>query len=58
MQDGKEPKEGMMLMLSTPSGQQFPAKIAKLTKDNVTIDLNHPLAGKSLIFKIKIVEMK
>lgn len=55
--DGSKPKEGMTLLLSTPSGQKFPAKIAKITKTNVTLDLNHPLAGKTLIFKIKIVEI-
>lgn len=52
-----EPKAGMMLMLSTPDGQQFPAKIDSVTKDKVVIDLNHPLAGKKLIFKIKILEI-
>jgi peptidylprolyl isomerase len=55
---GQEPKEGLMLMLSTPDGHQIPAKISKLTKDKVTIDLNHPLAGKRLIFKIKLLSIK
>ncbi|MEK6850605.1 MAG: peptidylprolyl isomerase [Nanoarchaeota archaeon] len=53
--DGGKPEEGMALLLSTPSGQKFPAKIAKITKTNVTLDLNHPLAGKTLIFKIKLI---
>ncbi|MEK7678906.1 MAG: peptidylprolyl isomerase, partial [Deltaproteobacteria bacterium] len=43
-----EPKEGMMLGLSLPTGQQVPAKITKVETDNITIDLNHPLAGKTL----------
>ena len=53
----QEPKEGMVLVLQAPTGQQMPAKIIKVTKKGVTIDLNHPLAGKKLNFKLKIVEI-
>ena len=52
-----EPKEGMMVAVGTPDGQQFPAKIVKVEKDFVSLDLNHPLAGKKLIFKIKVLEI-
>jgi len=53
----QEPKAGMMIFLGTPDGKQFPAKIVQVTKDKLKIDLNHPLAGKNLIFKIKILEI-
>lgn len=54
----KEPeaKAGMLLMVGTPDGRQFPAKIVEVDDKEVTIDLNHPLAGKVLIFKIKIFD--
>jgi FKBP-type peptidyl-prolyl cis-trans isomerase 2 len=53
----QEPKPGMMLALKTPDGKQFPAKITEVTDKEVTIDLNHPLAGKTLNFKVKIVDV-
>ena len=53
----QEPKEGMLLVMQAPDGRKVPVKIKKVTKENITIDLNHPLAGKKLIFKIKILEV-
>lgn len=53
----EEPKEGMILGFNAPNGQQFPATITKVTKDKITFDLNHPLAGKRLNFKIKVVKI-
>ena len=50
-----EPKEGMMLMMQAPTGQQIPARITKVAEDKVTIDINHPLAGKDLTFTVKVV---
>jgi FKBP-type peptidyl-prolyl cis-trans isomerase 2 len=53
-----EPKEGMFVSLRTPDGKEFSAKIIKVTPDKITLDFNHPLAGKRLNFKIKLVEIK
>ena len=51
-----EPKTGMVLALKTPDGKQFPARITEVNDTEITIDLNHPLAGKVLIFTIKLVD--
>ncbi len=53
--EGPEPKSGMILMAGLPNGMQVPVKIVAVDAESVSIDLNHPLAGKSLNFKIKIV---
>lgn len=49
---------GMTLMATMPTGMQVPVTITQMTKETVTIDLNHPLAGKVLNFKLKLVEIK
>lgn len=54
----KEAEEGMMIGVPLPNGQQVPAKITKITDKEVTIDMNHPMAGKVLVFKIKIVSIE
>lgn len=53
--EGEEPEEGMLLLMCLPDGQQMPAIITGVTDESVTIDLNHPLSGKTLNFKVKLV---
>jgi FKBP-type peptidyl-prolyl cis-trans isomerase 2 len=51
-----EIQEGMMLLVKTPDGQEIPAKVAEVGDEQVTLDMNHPLAGKALNFNIKVIE--
>jgi peptidylprolyl isomerase len=55
--DDQEPAVGMVLILATQTGDRIHATINKVKTDHVTLDLNHPLAGKALNFKIKILEI-
>ena len=53
-----EPKPGMGLMMGGgPGGSTRRAMITEVTKKHVVIDMNHPLAGKSLTFKIKLIKI-
>ena len=49
------PKPGSTLTLQAPTGQIIPAKVIDVKDDELTLDLNHPLADKTLNFKIEIV---
>jgi len=53
-----KPEAGMMLQANDKNGQVFPVKISEVKKDSVIMDLNHPLSGKTLFFKVKIVSIK
>ena len=52
-----DPKPGMVLGLNMPNGQKARATIVKVSGDKVTVDMNHPLAGKTLTFIIKIAKI-
>lgn len=40
------------------NGRPFSAKVLEIRKDGVLLDLNHPLAGKTLEFAIEVVEVR
>ncbi len=52
-----EIKQGTIIGIDIPGAGQIPATITKVTDSSVTLDLNPPLAGKTLNFKIKIVDV-
>ena len=53
----QEPKFGMVLVVGGPQGQEFPVVISKVEGNNVTLDFNHPLVGKNLVFDITLVRV-
>ncbi len=49
---------GMVLIIKLPTGKRYPARVIDIKDDSVKIDLNHPLAGKRLIFLITLVKVE
>ena len=52
-----EVHEGLQLQLNQTDGQPIPVVITKIENDQITLDANHPLAGKDLTFEIRLVEI-
>ena len=48
------PSVGMVLRGVNPDGHDFRAIVKEVKDKTILLDLNHPLAGKTLTFKIKI----
>jgi len=45
---------GLLFEAGLPTGEKVPATITDVQGGIVSVDLNHPLAGKKLNFKIKV----
>ncbi|NKX46324.1 FKBP-type peptidyl-prolyl cis-trans isomerase [Roseicyclus persicicus] len=46
---------GTQLQVQTPDGRAMPVTVAQVTEETVTLDANHPLAGKDLTFAVEVV---
>ncbi|MBC2716239.1 MAG: peptidylprolyl isomerase [Desulfobacteraceae bacterium] len=51
-------KVGAMLQTKSPDGQVIRGRITEIDGDKTVIDLNHPLAGKTLFFDVRVVDVK
>jgi FKBP-type peptidyl-prolyl cis-trans isomerase 2 len=48
---------GKELQLQTKDGQPVPARVAAVKDTAVTVDANHPLAGRELTFDIELLDI-
>jgi FKBP-type peptidyl-prolyl cis-trans isomerase 2 len=53
--DEIELEKGMMLHARSPEGQNLSLTVLSFDDDKVTIDGNHPLAGRDLTFNLELV---
>lgn len=55
---GFDPKPGMELTAEGADGEPVPFVIREVKPESVVIDLNHPLAGKTLHFDVTVREVR
>ena len=49
---------GMIVSFAMPDGSELPGLVREVVGDSVTVDFNHPLAGKTLIFSVEICDVQ
>ncbi|MEO0899801.1 MAG: peptidylprolyl isomerase [Bacteroidota bacterium] len=57
-QGDEELKVGMQVQISTDTGHNHIASVTAIEGENVTLDLNHPLAGQQLFFDVEVVDIR
>lgn len=55
---GVELESGMPLQAQTPEGHIITMTVVDFDENTVTVDLNHPLAGRDLVFDIEVVHIR
>ena len=55
---GLELKEGLPLFGQGENGETIQVVVKAFTDDTVTIDYNHPLAGKDLMFSVTVLDVR
>ena len=51
-------EEGMVVSFEDAAGSELPGVISAIGEKKVTVDFNHPLAGKSLDFEVEIISVE
>ncbi|MEZ5490615.1 MAG: peptidylprolyl isomerase [Gammaproteobacteria bacterium] len=54
----EEIEPGMTFIAQGEGGQQRQVRVVEVDEENVTIDANHPMAGKTLHFDVEVVEVR
>lgn len=52
-----DPEIGMQLQIQVQDGRRLPVEIVSVDGDAITLDANHPLAGKDLVFEVELIEI-
>lgn len=52
-----KPNKGDRLTAHAPNGQQTDVTVIEISDQEITVDANHPLAGKNLTFEIEVLSV-
>lgn len=52
------PEPGLVVSFADAAGGELPGTIADVSDSDVTVDFNHPLAGKTIMFDVKIIAVE
>lgn len=53
-----ELSEGLLIIFNDAANTELPGIVKAFDEQQVTIDFNHPLAGKTLSFDVEIIEVR
>lgn len=53
-----ELSEGLLIIFNDAANTELPGVVKAFDANQVTIDFNHPLAGKDLTFDVEIIDVK
>ena len=56
MQAG-EPEVGAIMLFTGMDGSEMPGVIREIAGDSITVDFNHPLAGRTVHFDIEVLKI-
>lgn len=56
--EGMELSHGLLVIFNDAAKTELPGVVKEFDEQRVTIDFNHPLAGKTLAFDVEIIDVK
>ncbi|MGV6826307.1 MAG: FKBP-type peptidyl-prolyl cis-trans isomerase [bacterium] len=51
------PEQGQIIGFQAPNGEEMAGAVLEISDDQVTVDFNHPMAGKELEYRVKIISV-
>jgi len=56
--EGLNPQVGEQLQMKDPGGRTIVVPVTAVSDNTITVDANHPLAGKDLTFQLELVSIE